>query len=102
MKRIAVAATLAAATLAQAAPLSAGPIARACLTSERDAANNAVCGCIQAAADLTLSARDQRLAAEFFREPDRAHEVRMSKTSRDDAFWDRYEQFGATATATCS
>ena len=80
----------------------AGPIERACLRSDRDAANRALCSCIQQAADMTLRSGDQRKAAVFFRDPDRAHETWMSKRASDDAFWERYKQFGATAEAYCS
>jgi hypothetical protein len=80
----------------------AGPIERACLRSDRDAANRALCACIQQAADQTLRSGDQRKAAVFFRDPDRAHETWMSKRASDDAFWERYKQFGATAEAYCS
>ena len=80
----------------------AGPIERACLRSDRDAANRALCSCIQQAADMTLRSGDQRKAAVFFGDPDRAHETWMSKRASDDAFWERYKQFGATAEAYCS
>ena len=80
----------------------AGPISQACLTSDRLAANRSVCSCIQHVADQTLSASDQRLAAKFFKEPQMAQDVRMSKTNSDDRFWDRYERFGNVAVATCS
>ena len=38
----------------------------------------------------------------FFRDPDRAHETWMSKRDGDDAFWERYKNFGATAEAYCA
>ena len=80
----------------------AGPIERACLRSDRDAANRQICSCIQQVADMTLRDGDQRRAAAFFADPDRAHETWMSKRSSDDAFWERYKNFGATAEAYCS
>jgi hypothetical protein len=79
----------------------AGPIERACLASDRKAASRTLCGCIQQAADMTLRAGDQRRAAKFFRDPDEAQQVRMSKTDNDNEFWDRYKNFGATAEAYC-
>lgn len=79
----------------------AGPIERACNKSDRKAANRSVCNCIQQAADSTLSNRDQRRAAGFFKSPEKAHKVWMSKTKSDDAFWDRYKAFGATAETLC-
>jgi hypothetical protein len=79
----------------------AGPIERACNKSDRDAANRSVCDCIQQAADSTLSNRDQRRAAGFFKNPEKAHRVWMSKTKSDDAFWERYKAFGAQAETLC-
>jgi hypothetical protein len=80
----------------------AGPIERACMASDRGAANRSLCGCIQQAADQTLSGGDQRRAAKFFRNPDVAHATWVSQSSSDDAFWERYKQFGATAEASCA
>jgi len=91
-----------AAALLFGAAAEAGPISRACMASDRKAATPARCGCIQRAADMTLDRRDQRLAAKFFRKPDMAMDVKMSKTADHDRFWDRYKQFGAMAEATCS
>ena len=68
---------------------------------DRDAANRSVCNCIQQAADSTLSNRDQRRAAGFFKNPEKAHRVWMSKSKGDDAFWDRYKAFGAQAETLC-
>lgn len=81
---------------------SAGPIERACLNSDRQAVNRAVCGCIQQVADMTLRGGDQRKAAKFFSDPDEAQQVRMSKRDSDNEFWARYKNFGATAEAYCA
>lgn len=98
MKHLALAAVLAVFT----APLAqAGVIERACLSSDRAAGNRALCGCIQDAADLTLSGGDQRRAATFFKDPHKAQVVRQSDNSRDEAFWLRYREFGATAESFC-
>lgn len=80
----------------------AGPIERACDKSDRKAASRALCDCIQQAADMTLSNGDQRRAVSFFKDPDKAHKVWMSKSNGDDAFWERYKSFGAQAEAMCS
>jgi len=80
----------------------AGPIERACMRSDRDAANRSICACIQQVADMTLRGGDQRRAAKFFSDPDRAHEAWMSQREADDAFWERYKNFGATAEAYCA
>ncbi len=81
---------------------AAGPIERACLSSGRDAANRSVCSCIQQVADMTLRNADQRKAAVFFRNPDKAQDTFLSKRSSDDAFWERYKNFGDTAEAYCA
>ena len=81
---------------------NAGVIERACLKSDRSAASRSLCGCIQQVADLTLGWRDQRQAAKFFRDPDRAQKVRQSDRRSDSAFWQRYKQVGATAENYCS
>jgi hypothetical protein len=80
---------------------AAGPIERACMASDRGG-NRSLCGCIQQAADATLSGGDQRRAAKFFKDPERAHQTWVSQSASDDAFWDRYKQFGETAQASCS
>lgn len=103
MKTPMMAAALAALALSLTATFaSAGPISRACMKSQRDAANSAVCGCIQQVADQTLSGSDQRKAAKFFANPDAAQKVFLSKSNSDDAFWDRYKNFGASAEAYCA
>ena len=79
----------------------AGPIESACMRSGREAASRALCGCIQQVADMTLKGGDQRRAAKFFRDPDLAHTVWISQKPADDAFWDRYKQFGSMAEAYC-
>ncbi len=79
-----------------------GPIKSACVSSGRRAANRQICGCIQAAADQTLSGSDQRRGASFFGNPELAHSVRRSDTAIDDAFWDRWRNFGNAADQLCS
>jgi hypothetical protein len=81
---------------------SAGPIEQACNRSNRDAANPPVCNCIQQAADATLRGSDQRRAAQLINDPDKAHKTWLSENNRDDAFWERYQQFGALAEQYCS
>jgi hypothetical protein len=81
---------------------SAGPIESACLRSDRGAANRGLCGCIQQVADFTLRGGDQRRVAGFFKDPEKAQTVKMSKSNSDDAFWDRYTAFTAQAEAYCA
>jgi hypothetical protein len=82
--------------------VQADAIERACNRSDRDAANQSVCACIQQVADQSLSNADQRRAAGFFNNPDKAQDVRLSDSSRDDAFWARYTAFGEQAEAYCA
>ncbi|KCV81021.1 hypothetical protein ATO10_14504 [Actibacterium atlanticum] len=79
----------------------AGTIERACLKADRKAASRSLCGCIQDAADLTLSKGDQKMAASFFSDPHRAQEIRQSDRSSHETFWKRYKQFGQTAQVYC-
>jgi hypothetical protein len=81
--------------------VAAGPIERACMASDRGG-NRSLCGCIQQAADMTLSGGDQRRAAKFFKDPEAAHATWTSQSKSDDAFWDRYKSFGQTAEAYCA
>lgn len=79
----------------------AGPIENACLRSDRPQASRAMCRCIDSVAQTTLTRSEQRRAASFFSDPDEAQRVRMSKTDRDNEFWDRYRAFGASAEQYC-
>lgn len=80
----------------------AGPVERACVRSDRDGATRVVCACIQEVADMTLSGADQRRVAKFFRDPEAAEAARASDSRANEAFWQRYVNFGATAEAFCS
>lgn len=81
-------------------PLLAGPVGNACMKSRN--ASGPVCGCIDQVADSTLSRGDQRRAAGFFKDPDKAQQVRMSDRKSDEDFWLRYKNFAATAEAYCT
>lgn len=89
------------AALLSAPGAQAGLIEKACNKSDRQAASRSLCGCIQDAADLTLSPRDQKLAATFFKDPHRAQVIRQSDNASHEAFWLRYKSFGSTAEAYC-
>ncbi|MEM1360719.1 MAG: hypothetical protein AAGF94_03260 [Pseudomonadota bacterium] len=82
-------------------PAEAKRIQQACMQSDRNAASSSRCNCIQRVADQVLTAPDQRLAASFFRDPDRAQEVKMSDNHRHEQFWDRYKIFGQNASKIC-
>lgn len=92
---------LAGLTLAACGGGASGDIGRACVRADRDAANPALCSCIQRVANQSLSTADQRRAAEFFANPDKAEQVRRSDATRDDQFWDRYRAFASRAEAVC-
>lgn len=102
MKKSLVLALAATTVLAAAAPSFAGAIESACLRSDRKAANRALCGCIQQVADMTLRGSDQRRVVSFFKDPEKAQKVKMSKSTSDDAFWERYKAFGEQAEAYCA
>jgi len=76
-------------------------IERACLRSDRNGADRALCGCIQDVADLTLTARDQKLASSFFSDPQKAQDIRQSDRRSHERFWERYKEFGAAAKEYC-
>ncbi len=101
MKSIIVAATVAVIFPMLSGVSLAGPIERACMASDRGGSSS-LCGCIQQAADMTLSGGDQRRAAKFFNDPEAAHSTWVSQSQSDDAFWDRYKSFGQTAEAYCA
>ncbi|UWQ19484.1 hypothetical protein K3551_06765 [Jannaschia sp. M317] len=82
-------------------PYATGPMQTACLRADRRAADTALCGCVQAAADATLSGRDQSRAVKFFREPHQAQVTRQSDNRGDEAFWQRYKRFVAVAERAC-
>jgi hypothetical protein len=100
MKSQVFAAALAVSVVLSSVAAGAGPIERACMASDRGGSRS-LCGCIQQAADMTLSGGDQRRAAKFFKDPEAAHATWVSQSKSDDAFWDRYKSFGQTAEAYC-
>lgn len=81
--------------------VQAGPIERACLRSDRANGDRGLCACIQQVADRTLKGGDQRKAAQLLNNPDKAHDVWISKRASDDAFWEHYKAFGQAAEAYC-
>jgi aspartate oxidase len=78
-----------------------GEVAKACVAADRRAASNSLCSCVQQAANRTLNASDQALAASFFDDPERAQSVRTATDRRSNAFWDRYKRFSETAEQMC-
>ena len=80
---------------------ASGPISRACLSSGRKERSRQLCGCIQAAADRTLSGSDQSLAASFYVDPQKAQNIRQSGRRSDEIFWEKYKSYSETAEAIC-
>lgn len=79
-----------------------GPIGAACNTYNRKTANAQRCGCIQAAADLTLSKSDQQKATRFFAEPELLQAIKLSDTPKNERFWYTWARFAETAEQMCS
>lgn len=84
-----------------ASQVQAKVIEKACLKSSRRGVSKTLCGCIQEAADLTLTRKDQKMAASFFKDPHRAQEIRQSDDDSHESFWKKYKSFGATAETYC-
>ena len=83
-------------------PMASGPISDACLQSDRKARSRALCGCIQAVANDTLSGRDQRRAVSFYRDPHAAQEIRQSDRPGDERFWRVYTAYAEQAERVCA
>ncbi|MEZ5714093.1 MAG: arginine transporter [Paracoccaceae bacterium] len=81
--------------------MATGPISRACMASDRKARSPELCGCIQAVANDTLSAADQRLAVTFYGDPHKAQEIRQSDNTGHERFWQSYKAYAAEAEASC-
>jgi len=89
------------ASVSRTAPMAFGPISKACMSSDRKARSRELCGCIQAAANQTLSGSQQRRAVAFYNDPHRAQEVRQSDGGNDERFWKAYREYGARAERLC-
>jgi hypothetical protein len=74
----------------------------ACIRSPRAAASGLLCGCIQDVANLTLNEGDQRMAVSFFKDPQKAQDIRQSDRGTHEKFWGRYKQFTEAAGQLCS
>lgn len=94
-------ANIAPANLENAPRFANGPIATACLIHDRRAANQTRCGCVQAAADLTLSQSEQQRAVRFFAEPELLQTIKQSDTPTNELFWDVWANFADTAEQLC-
>ncbi|MEE9429200.1 MAG: hypothetical protein V3V25_13740 [Paracoccaceae bacterium] len=82
-------------------PVNAQSIEKACLRSDRQTKSRKLCGCIQEAANLTLSTKDQKLAATFYTDPQKAQDLRQSNSRSHERFWDRYKDYAEVARTFC-
>ncbi|MEP3783866.1 hypothetical protein [Ascidiaceihabitans sp.] len=80
---------------------ASGPIAQACRAGGRKQASRARCGCVQAVANQSLSASDQRKGAAFFNNPQSAQDTRQSDNAANERFWKRWKAFGNDAARLC-
>ncbi len=78
-----------------------GDVSKACMSAGRQAANASLCSCVQQAANQSLTAAEQRRAAAFFADPQRAQDTRQSGSTSDRNFWTRYRAFVTRAEAMC-
>lgn len=81
--------------------LASGAIGRACMASERGAADAVLCGCIQAVADQVLSPAEQQRGAQLFLAPHKAQEIRASERQSDTHFWEKWQIMAEGAAASC-
>src|SRR6056297_2531495 len=88
--------------ISRGAPMAFGPISKACMASDRKARSRALCGCIQAAADQTLTGSQQRRALAFYGNPQLAQDTRQSDSASDERFWAAYRAYGERAERLCS
>jgi hypothetical protein len=82
-------------------PVASGPISDACLSSGREERSPALCGCIQAVANDTLSRADQRRAVGFYSDLHSAQETRQSQRGSDQRFWEAYTAYAGRAERVC-
>jgi predicted small lipoprotein YifL len=87
--------------IVRSAATASGPISRACMASPRKGKSAQLCGCIQAAADQTLSRSQQNRATQFYIDPHKAQEVRQSDRRSDEEFWKAYRAYGERAEQMC-
>lgn len=82
-------------------PIAFGPITKACLQSDRKKKSRALCSCIQAAANKTLTKSEQRRSVAFYNNPHMAQQIRQSDRPQDEKFWDAYAAYGREAQKMC-
>ncbi|MCV3274350.1 hypothetical protein [Roseobacter sinensis] len=83
------------------AQFATGPIGTACLVHRRPGATRERCGCIQAAANQTLSPSQQQRSVRFFSEPGLLQDIRQSDNPANRTFWETWNRFADTAETFC-
>lgn len=81
---------------------ASGPIKTACTRQSQRTVSYEKCGCVQAAADLTLSASQQKRSAEFFADPEKLQKMKLSDSPANERFWTVWAQFAQTAEEMCN
>lgn len=81
---------------------ASGPIASACRAAGRKEASRARCGCVQAVANRSLSASEQRRGAAFFNDPHKAQVTRQSDNPANEVFWKKWKAYGSEAAQLCT
>ncbi|AVL53852.1 hypothetical protein CEP88_15415 [Roseobacter denitrificans] len=94
--------TLTPVSLEGAQRFATGPIGTACNIHNRRTASQARCGCVQAAANLTLTQAEQQRSARFFAEPELLQQVKLSDSPASERFWYAWAAFAQTAEVLCA
>ena len=81
---------------------ASGPIASACRSAGRKQATRTRCGCVQAVADRSLNASEQRRGAAFFKDPHSAQVTRQSDNPANERFWKKWKAYSADAARLCT
>lgn len=79
----------------------AGPLQRACMSSDRKAKSRGMCRCLDKVAKGRLSSGEQRLAATFFKDPHKAQEIRQSDNRMHEKFWKKYKVYSGAVSRRC-
>jgi hypothetical protein len=80
---------------------ASGPIGAACNIHRTRTTSSRKCGCIQAAANLTLTQEEQQRSVRFFAEPELLQRIKLSDTPANERFWYAWARFAETAEAMC-
>jgi hypothetical protein len=81
---------------------ASGPISAACKSAGRKQATRSRCGCVQAVANQSLSRSEQIRGAAFFKDPQKAQDLRQSGGSANERFWKKWKAYGQEAARICT